>query len=151
METTNPTLTDAHYEVIGKMIASMPGRSDEVKGLKVKELFNNEDIFDIHNGEWFFYVRHFLEEYPSIEEARYFKAAIWNIMNPPEEIPTIPEESTIKSISFAENTGGDVINDVIRLKNGKILVLADWGVFLHKDQENYENGTEIDSFIYPNE
>lgn len=78
MEKQTP-LTDPHYEAIGRMIVAMPDRNDEVQMLRVKELFNDENIFDIQNGEWYFHAGAFLEKYPTIEDAEYFAEKIRNL------------------------------------------------------------------------
>lgn len=145
MET--PKITDAHYEAIGRMIISMPDRNDEVKCLQVKELFDDEETFDIINGEWNFNARTFLEKNPYIEQAVHFATKIAEISNPPQPI-IIPEDSEIISMRLGENTGGNVINDIIKLRNGYLVVIFSDGVAVYKNEEAYGNGNDLRTIIF---
>jgi len=147
----NPTkLTDPHYEALGRIILSLPDRNDEVKCLQVKELFNDEEIFDIINGELFFYAKVFIEKYPTIEEAYYYAEKIKEISNPSETILlSIPEESFIGKIGLAENTGGNIFNDVIELKGrNEVIVISSDGISIYRSYDNYEDGISVARHIF---
>jgi len=151
----NPSnLTDPHYEALGRIIISLPDRNDEVKCLQVKELFNDEEIFDIINDECFFYAKAFIEKYPTIEEAHYYAEQIKRISNPSKlQLQTlsieIPEDSFIGKIGLAENTGGNIFNDVIELKErNEVIVISSDGIFIYSSYDNYEDGISVARHIF---
>lgn len=66
------TFTEEQAQIVGAILIALPDNKDEVTNLKIKELFNNEDIFDYDGNKWEFSAVSFLESYKNLEEAKSF-------------------------------------------------------------------------------
>jgi len=77
-----------------------------------------------------------------------FEGKIKTDIEPEPPIEEISQESFIETVSLAEQTGGNIYNDIITLKNGKLIVISGDGIFIFKDEETYANGEELKSYIF---
>lgn len=75
-----------------------------------------------------------LADFDTIESANSFKQIIETLLS----YKAIPADSTIKSIS-TDNTGGNIYNDVVTLKDGTILRISEGAVTVYKDAAQDED------------
>jgi len=64
--------TDQQAEIVGAILIALPDNSDEVANLKIKELFNNEDIYDYDGDKWKFSGKNLIESVKNLDEALYY-------------------------------------------------------------------------------
>jgi hypothetical protein len=99
-------LTSEHYEAIGRLLNSFPENEKRTVCWRIKEFFNNPDIFDYRMGKWFFNARTFLEYYPTLSDALQAIQIIENIKNSKPPRVGIPEQ--LKKLGWVEiSTGGN--------------------------------------------
>lgn len=61
--------TNEQAEVIGAILSALPDNDDGVSNFKIKELFNNTDIYDYDGTKWEFSGRNLIESIENIDEA----------------------------------------------------------------------------------
>lgn len=66
----------------------------------------------------------------------------------PQTVEEMPEESFIKRITVAEQTGGNIYNDIIYLKNGSVVLINGDGIFIFRDEEHFEDDNDIKHYIF---
>ena len=60
----------------------------------------------------------------------------------------VPEESFIEGFDLGLQTGGGIINDVITLKNGKLLVITEDSISIYASAEDYEIGFDLGTYTF---
>ena len=58
------------------------------------------------------------------------------------------QDSQIQTCDYAVNTGGNIFVDIIRLKNGQLLVVGDETICLYKDEQAFNDGIILDEPIF---
>jgi len=58
-----------------------------------------------------------------------------------------PTDSFISAIDIAENTGGNVYNDIIELKSGHLIVVTSDVICIYGNREGYENNECLTRYI----
>ena len=61
--------TNKEAEIVGAILMALPDNNDEVSNLKIKELFDNEDIYDYDGEKWQFSGKTLIDSVKNIDEA----------------------------------------------------------------------------------